>query len=186
MGNIRKDIIAKRQKLDLVYQRSLSLIIKSKIVSLPIFKQSKHIAIYISVRGEIDTLPITEEIWTHNKLCYLPVVAENNTLRFILYKKNDKLIPNQYKIPEPIPSTQKIIAPENLDLVIVPVVGFDKDCNRLGSGAGFYDRTFAFRKTSTKPLLIGIAYELQKVPLKPNCWDIPLDMIITEKNTYIP
>jgi len=185
MDNIRKNIIDKRKTIDLVFQKNSALAIASKLISLKQFKASRQIAIYISVRGEIATLPIIEAIWVNNKLCYLPVVLKNNTLQFVAYEKNDKLILNQYKIPEPIFSAQKIINPENLDLVIVPLVGFDEKCNRLGSGAGFYDRTFACKKTGSKPLLIGIAYEIQKTKITPHSWDIPLDMIITEKETYV-
>ncbi len=75
-----------------------------------------------------------------------------------------------------------------MDLVLIPLVGFDADGNRLGMGAGFYDRTFAFlqqNKRPTKPYLLGIAYEIQKIDqIIAETWDVRLDGIVTEKNFY--
>ena len=181
----RREIIRQRQKVSVTLQKPATLAIRDKLLSLPIFHHSRHIAIYFAVRGEVATAPIIETIWAQNKNAYLPIVTVNNLLNFVLYKKNDKLTTNQYRIPEPIPSPQRNITPQDLDLVIVPLVGFDQNCNRLGSGAGFYDRTFAFRKNCPKPPLIGIAYELQKTNLQPEIWDVTLDYIITEKNIYV-
>ena len=73
--------------------------------------------------------------------------------------------------------------------MIVPLVAFDSNCNRLGMGGGYYDRALAFKQTLSEthsPLLIGLAYELQKVnALEINSWDIPMDGIISETKTYL-
>lgn len=183
-ANIRKNIIGARQKLDVVSQEKATQEITNKLIALDVFKQSKKIAIYYPIRSEINTIPIMETIWAENKCCYLPTIkTSKKTLSFAQYSKNDLLIPGKYKIPEPLP-LQKLIAPQDLDLVIVPVVGFDYACNRLGYGAGFYDQTFAFRKNAPSPFLIGIAYELQKTSFALNPWDVPLDIVITEKGSY--
>lgn len=182
--NIRKTIINERQQLDVVLQEKAALEIKNKLTALDIFKQSKKIAIYYPIRGEVNTIPIIEIIWAENKCCYLPTVkTDKKTLSFAQYLKNDQLIPGKYKIQEPQPP-QKLIAPQNLELIIAPLVGFDEACNRLGYGAGFYDQTFAFRKNIRSPFLIGIAYELQKTSFATNPWDVPLDMVITENKIY--
>jgi 5-formyltetrahydrofolate cyclo-ligase len=73
--------------------------------------------------------------------------------------------------------------------VLVPLVGFDEHCNRLGMGKGFYDRTFGY-KTRTgynKPKLIGLAHECQKIPSVPtDSWDVRLDGVISDRGVYFP
>lgn len=184
MIGIRKKIIAERQKLNVASQDKSSQKIKQRLITLDIFKQSKNIAIYLPIHGEVNTIPIIKTIWAENKHCYLPIVIDKNNLLFALYKKGDSLNANKYKILEPILSPKKLISVENLNLVVVPLVGFDENRNRLGYGAGYYDRTFAFKIAKHEPFLIGIAYELQKTPIIPNPWDVPLDLIITEKKIY--
>jgi 5-formyltetrahydrofolate cyclo-ligase len=70
----------------------------------------------------------------------------------------------------------------------MPLVGFDANCNRLGMGGGFYDRTLAYlrlRRCWRRPLLIGIAHECQRVErLETNTWDVPLDLVVTEERIY--
>ncbi len=72
--------------------------------------------------------------------------------------------------------------------MILPLVGFDADCHRLGMGGGFYDRTLGYLRIRThwrRPRLFGIAHELQKVPrIAAQPWDIPLDAVFTESHTY--
>ena len=81
-----------------------------------------------------------------------------------------------------------MIAARNLDLVIVPLLGFDQDCNRIGMGGGYYDRSFAFRrrfKHVKRPYLLGVAHEAQRVErIKAQPWDVSLDAVVTEKNLY--
>jgi len=89
---------------------------------------------------------------------------------------------NRFNITEPIDQSATVTA-EQLDAVLVPLLGFDQMGNRLGMGGGFYDRSFEFRiKSATKtPVLIGVAYDFQQLdnlPAEP--WDVPLDIIITE------
>jgi 5-formyltetrahydrofolate cyclo-ligase len=91
---------------------------------------------------------------------------------------------NRFGIPEPqLPAAQQW-QPEALDAVLVPLLAFDRHGNRLGSGAGYYDRSFAFlgtRRPRPAPLLIGVAYAMQEVErLAIEPWDVPLDYIATE------
>ena len=82
---------------------------------------------------------------------------------------------------------REMLAPDELDLVLAPLVVFDGNRNRIGMGGGFYDRSFAFRKNSehTIPVLIGVAHEIQKVDrIVPEEWDVQLDMIVTDQAIY--
>lgn len=95
---------------------------------------------------------------------------------------------NIYGIPEPALRNNRLRPPWALDLLLVPLVGFDPECNRLGMGGGFYDRSLAYlarRLHWRRPTLIGIAHEIQKVDrLDTQPWDIPLDMVATEARVY--
>jgi len=95
---------------------------------------------------------------------------------------------NRFNIPEPVVRHDRLIAPRDLDLVILPLLGFDHDCNRIGMGGGFYDRTFAFMHRLNHiagPYLLGLAHEIQRVEvLVMQRWDIPLDAVATEQRIY--
>ena len=94
---------------------------------------------------------------------------------------------NRYRLPEPDVSDDEMLVPEELDLVLAPLVVFDAQRNRIGMGGGYYDRSFAFRKdpANMKPTLIGVAHELQKVDqLIPESWDVQLDMVVTDHAIY--
>jgi len=89
---------------------------------------------------------------------------------------------NRYGIPEPL-SHHPSLTVDKLDLVLVPLVGFDRACNRLGMGAGFYDRCFNHR--GSRPWRIGVAHELQKIAMIPqDAWDKPLHAVITDRKCY--
>ena len=80
-----------------------------------------------------------------------------------------------------------MLAPQALDLVLTPLTVFDAERNRIGMGGGFYDRSFAFRKdpAHTRPRLVGVAHELQKVEhIEPEDWDVRLDLVVTDEAIY--
>jgi 5-formyltetrahydrofolate cyclo-ligase len=152
-------------------------------VQHPVFQASKHIACYYAFQDEMNTQAMIEAIWQAGKICYLPVVLESGLLDFVRYDKNDKLTLNQFSIPEPESKERKFPA-EELDLVILPLIAFDASGHRLGTGGGYYDRTFAFTRVNSQhsPILFGFAYALQQAGCLPaDTWDIQLDGVATEK-----
>ena len=97
---------------------------------------------------------------------------------FFKWFTKDPLIINEYGIPEPI--SNKLVYP---DIIIVPLVAFDKNLNRIGYGGGFYDRYIKKIKKDKKIVLIGLAYSFQKVKkILTNNYDMKLDYIVTEKD----
>ena len=99
-------------------------------------------------------------------------------MNFYSWSFKDPLQVNKYGIPEPI--SNKIVYP---DILLIPLVAFDKNLNRLGYGGGFYDRYIAKLKKNKKVFKIGFAYSFQKVKKIPiSKFDIKLDLIITEKS----
>ena len=178
LQKLRQQIHHKRSNLTQTFRNQAAKKVAKIIINTDIFKDSKHIALYMPVRGEIDPSQILKQ----NKNYYLPIL-ENDHLIFGKYEPGDTLKNNKYGIPEP--TTNIIIQPQDLDMVITPLVAFDKNNNRIGTGKGYYDRTFAFKKQqpSTKPYLMGIAYSFQQITaLSPQPWDIPLNAIVTEQS----
>jgi len=106
-------------------------------------------------------------------------------MHFAKYSNGQTLSKNRFGIPEPSRKVSGALPTFLLSTVLVPLVAFDLEGNRLGMGGGFYDRLFDRKRVKRKPRLIGIAYEFQRVSHLPTeSWDIPLDGVITEKSFY--
>lgn len=183
----RKKLQQQRAKITLSEQKKVSAIITEQLIQHPIFLQSQTIASYNAIQHEIDPSALIQNAWKLKKNCYLPVL-QGKQLLFCAYKADTLLKENRFNIQEPLLSVGACIAPQAIDLVLVPVVGFTEKGQRLGMGAGFYDRSFAFLLNSPKsrrPFLLGLAYEWQKlVSFTEKSWDVPLNAVITEKQIY--
>ncbi len=149
------------------------------------FKTSQHIACYLPLDEEFDTRSLISTIWQTNKICYLPIVL-NKKLLFGRYDKEDELKLNQYGILEPMDQHQ-IVDAGQLDLVIMPLLAFDVHGHRLGTGGGYYDRTFEFLKNEKKKIwMIGLGYASQQTDNIPvDSWDVVLDGVLTEKEVML-
>lgn len=143
-------------------------------------RQAQHIACYWPSDGEISPLPLITILRARGKQVYLPVLdSRENRLYFRLYRRGDKLRPNRFGIPEP-PAVNPSRPVQALDLVLMPLVGFDGQGNRLGMGGGFYDRTLA-GLNAQGPKLIGLAHSIQRAEgLRAAHWDVPLHQIATD------
>ena len=144
-------------------------------------KQNKYnlrnIGGYYPSNFEIDDLKILDLLEKKNYTISLPIIKKNNQMDFFMWLSNDPLKINKYGIPEPISS--KISYP---DILLIPLVGYDKYLNRLGYGGGFYDRYIEKIEKFKKVIKIGLAFSYQKLKSVPvNQHDKKLDFIITEK-----
>ena len=135
-------------------------------MALSLFQKSQRIAFYLAHDGEVDIKNLLNEALRRKKACYLPALqtTKDGHLDFYSYYTENLLIKNRFGIAEPNFTQEKSITITTLDLMFLPLIAFDKKGNRLGRGAGYYDRTLAsLQHYSTKnPLLIGIAYEFQR------------------------
>jgi len=154
------------------------------------FLRAGRVAAYWAADGELDPFPLLRLAHARHKRCHLPVLRPHpaRKLWFVDYGFDEPLTKNVYGIPEPRLRSRRLRLPWALDLLLMPLVGFDAECNRLGMGGGFYDRTLAYlhlRERWRRPLLVGIAHECQRVErLDPNPWDVPLDLVVTERQIY--
>ncbi|MEI6859609.1 MAG: 5-formyltetrahydrofolate cyclo-ligase [Shewanella sp.] len=150
--------------------------------------EAKHVALYLTNDGELDTSVLIEALWALGVQLYLPRLHpfSKGNLLFLAYTPLTPLLQNSLKIWEPKLDITQIIMPNQLDVVITPLVAFDIQGNRMGMGGGFYDRTLAKWKTQGKPFPIGFAHDCQRVESLPyEHWDIPLPMLITPTHTYV-
>jgi 5-formyltetrahydrofolate cyclo-ligase len=179
---LRRERRAARAKLgDAVRQRASERIAHHVIYS-HCLQRSRRIACYLPMADEVDTWPIIARAWRMKKKIYAPITRRNRLLTFREIRPESDLVTTDFGLLKPV-SGQEVGARE-LDLVLVPMVAFDDERQRLGMGGGYYDRTFSFlraRRSLFRPKLVGLAFACQrvdKIPLNP--WDIRLYRVITE------
>ncbi len=187
--NLRRQIRIQRRQLTSIQQQQAAARLATNLTRLPVFQYSRRIALYLPNDGEIDPCYCMDIALAAGKQCYLPVLhpLKFNRLFFARYNPEKKLVANRFGILEPKLRKAKIIVPWSLNIVVLPLVAFDANCNRLGMGGGFYDRTLSFVKKnkSPRPVLIGAAHAFQQVAsISPERWDIPLDMIVTDEGIF--
>jgi 5-formyltetrahydrofolate cyclo-ligase len=186
----RQQLRARRRALSDSERLQRSLALCRRLSRQALFHSSHNIAAYLPADGEVETQPLIELAWRMGKQVYLPVLVPflGNRLWFARLEPDTRLVSNRYGIAEPELIHRQRIAPQALDIVLAPLVGFDRDGNRLGMGGGFYDRSFAYllkRKHWRKPRLIGLAYGFQRLPRLPvQPWDVPLTAVVTDADWY--
>lgn len=182
----RRQLRARRRALSDRERRQLSRALCRQLARQALFRNSERIAVYLPQDGEVETRSLIELCWSLGKQVYLPVLVPylDNRLWFARYHPDSRLVGNRFGIAEPEIVHRQRIAAQALDLVLAPLVGFDRNGNRLGMGGGFYDRSFAFllgRRHWRKPRLVGLAYDFQQLPsLPPQPWDVPLTAVATD------
>ncbi|MEZ0151043.1 MAG: 5-formyltetrahydrofolate cyclo-ligase [Candidatus Reddybacter sp.] len=150
------------------------------------FQHAQRIAYYLANDGEISPQTAIRKVEKRGQQTYLPVLhpLKHNRLYFSSHRNQPALRPNHFGIAEPQLGKNPIAPVWTLDIILLPLVGFDRNGNRMGMGGGFYDRTLARLDNSAmkRPLLIGLAHHCQEVEqLQTQSWDIPLDIIATDK-----
>ena len=181
-NNLRKNMLIKRKNMSQKDIFTFSNKIVNKLMKLPQFINSKNIMLYISFNNEVDTFKLATWCLNNNKTVIAPycIKSTSNIIPFIINNLETDLTKSTFGIMEPKHDILMKANMKNIDLIIVPGVVFDMTCNRIGFGAGYYDRFLPMKAQNTPT--IGIAYDYQiinKVPVGE--YDVPLDFIITEK-----
>lgn len=183
-NDIRQLMRNKRRSLSLQQQADAQVALAKHLTQLPFFYRSKRIAFYLANDGEIDPSLAMSIAAAAGKQCYLPVLhpLKQSRLYFVRYQSGDSLVSNRFGIQEPRLCTTKIMTPIGLDLILLPLVAFDRSGNRLGMGGGFYDRTLARQKCFTR--VIGLAHSCQETDnIVHRPWDITLQAVVTDRGT---
>ena len=187
LTTLRKELKRRRRQLSEHERLAAANAAIGHVVRHPRYRSARRIAAFVGSHGELDPLPLLNHAAAHGKTCYLPVLHpfQSGRLWFCRWQPGEPMRVNRFGITEPLPHWKRIIPPRNLDLVLIPLLGFDDACHRLGMGAGFYDRTLAFvlrTHHARRPFLLGFAHATQRVPSLINRpWDVPLDAIATDQ-----
>ncbi|EKQ52250.1 MULTISPECIES: 5-formyltetrahydrofolate cyclo-ligase [unclassified Clostridium] len=181
---LRKEILIKRKNMNTTEKEKMDKMISDQLYESRYYKEATNIFIYISYDSEIDTKSIICKALKDNKRIYIPRTEfETRIMDAVEIKSFDNLIETNYGLLEPSKKDPHI-NPNELDLIVVPGVAFDRNGGRMGYGAGFYDRFFKkINGDNIKKITkLALAYSLQvldKVPMSEQ--DVPVDFIITEK-----
>jgi 5-formyltetrahydrofolate cyclo-ligase len=184
-SELRRQLRAQRAQLDARTRLSAAEALVKTLEQLPEFLVDTRIAGYWAVAGEMPLHAAYASLRSREQQYFLPLVTAADDLQFGAYHAGADVQANRYGIPEPVAPADALLGPADLDLVLVPLLAFDRRGNRLGSGAGFYDRSFAFLRTTlrpARPVLVGIGYHFQEVgEIAPAAWDVKLDFIATDR-----
>ncbi|MCH9690881.1 MAG: 5-formyltetrahydrofolate cyclo-ligase [Gammaproteobacteria bacterium] len=181
---LRRRMRRARRSLSVYKQRLAAIELARLLGRCPELRRAQRIGIYWPVNGEID--PRLLLYYFPSKQFYLPVLPQPPQLQlsFCRWRGRVPSYRNPFGIPEPLLDRYR---PQLLDLVLLPLVAFDRSGARLGMGAGFYDRTFAYKQLlpGVGPQLIGVAHQLQLTEQLPvDSWDIPLNAVATDCRLY--
>ena len=188
---LRRLLRQARRALTPTQQRQAARGLYKQLAQHPLFRRAKHIALYLPNDGEIDPRLLLRAAQRRGKATYLPVLSPWPQTKMVFQRihPGEKMQPNRFRIPEPRKNITRQRKVWTLDLVLLPLVGFDDAGGRLGMGGGFYDRSLAYlarRKQWRKPTLLGLAHECQKVErLAQASWDVPLQGTVSDRQWYI-
>lgn len=182
---LRQQLRARRRTLSAPERMAAAEALAARLLSLAQAPTSGYVGGYWAMDGEIALHAWQLRLPSDCVYC-LPVLGDDERLRFAPWRPGDALVSNRFGVPEPNVAASSLLEPDAMALVAVPLVGFDALGNRLGMGGGWYDRSFAFRQTrSAPPYLIGAAFSLQQIPaLIAEAWDVRLDGVCTEASVF--
>jgi len=183
-GQLRAELRKRRNELDGAARFAAARAVAEHLDDIPGYVAARRVAGYWAIGGELPLSSVVAALDRDEARTFLlPTVptGKRGKLAFSPWHVGEAVEANRFGIPEPIAT--ELLEGSSLDVVLLPVVAFDRQGHRLGTGGGYYDRTFAFRQaTSPPPLLIGIAFACQEVDsIEVAAWDVDLDWVVTER-----
>jgi 5-formyltetrahydrofolate cyclo-ligase len=180
---LRQRLRARRRELDPAQRAAAALAITRHIDATRWLRVPRPVGLYVSVGLEVSTEPLRALARRRRCPVYLPRITDYRRHSMVFARDRGELsLPNRHGIPEP--ALDQSVPARTLSVVFLPLLGFDDDGARLGSGAGYYDRAFAFRRHRRswhRPLLVGLAYRCQRLDhIELGRHDVPLDAVVTE------
>ena len=177
---LRKSVRKKLAGLSPAVAHAKSMAASKRLLALPEFDRARVVMIYLPLPGELDVTPIALRGWQEQKVIAAPKTSwdDRHIIPLEIRSLETGLVTGNYGLREP--ADGEPIPPDLLDLVIVPGLAFDRKGNRLGRGAGFYDRFLA--SPHLRAVTVGMAWReqvVEKVPVKKN--DIPVHMLVTDE-----
>ncbi len=184
----RRRLRAARRSLDRQRRDRAARAVMRHALACGAYLRARRVGLYWPIDGELDTRPLLSHAIRDGKQVYLPGFAgcPPGEMRWRRYTDTTPMRRLRLGVTEPV-APRRTLAPGRLDLVFAPLVAFDRHGNRIGMGAGYYDRCFAFlHGPSKRPVLMGLAYHFQEVPeICPHPWDVPLAVVITDRGPVV-
>lgn len=178
--NLREQLRQRAERLDSAYCRRADASIRRAVLALPEYAAAAMVFCYVGTAREIQTDPLIARMMADGKTVAVPLCTGKGLMEGRQIRSLTELQPGRYGIPEP-PQTAPVIAPEGMDLIIVPCLSADRTGHRLGYGGGFYDRYLP--QTSCPAVLL--CREQMMVPGIPvEAHDVQLDQVISEEGVY--
>ena len=177
---IRKEIRRKFKAYSFLEKSGKSAIIKDRLFNEEEFKRARVVMFYVSLKDEVDTFIMIDEALKAGKRIAVPVILkeENRLIAGEIHNRLEDLESQHFGIYQPRQDRVKEIPLDDIDLVVVPGVAFDRKNIRLGRGHGYYDRFLSGLPKRTKT--IGLAFDFQVLKdLPQDLHDVPVSKIIT-------
>jgi 5-formyltetrahydrofolate cyclo-ligase len=186
-ADIRRQLRARRKALSPAARLAASLALVRLALRHHLLAKGRRIGLYIPANHEIDVRPLLNRAVAMRVTCFLPIVPSRGRKRMWFSEMGDHAAwaLNRYGIPEYLHPLAKRVRARRLDLLFMPLLGFDARGFRLGMGGGYYDASLSYRKNCRhwrRPRIVGVAYSVQEAERLPNdAWDIPLDAVLTDR-----
>ena len=184
---VRKHYIDKRNKLSAEEIKSSSKVLAEKFIVSGLWKNCRCIHIFISIPGKAETdtsflIDFFFDLHPEIKVCTSVIDANGNDLLHTCITPVTTYVPNKWNIPEPVERTA--LHEKEIDLVLLPLLAFDKKGNRVGYGKGFYDRFLQNCKPDV--IKVGLSlFEPTEELIEADSWDVPLNWVVTPTEVYI-
>lgn len=180
----RSRMSVRRNELDAKQRITAAAGALRSLQALPDFLTDSCIAGYWAVRGELPLNLAVASLRRNAQNYFLPILDDDRRLRFAAYTEGTALRSNRYGIPEPDVGVDSLRDAGDMDMILLPLLAFDRGGHRLGTGGGWYDRSLAFLRGVTRPsrpLLVGVGYAFQEVDtISSESWDVDLDYVATD------
>ena len=186
-AQLRDELRTRRRATPAATRIAAAQALAERLLALPFMPAAGYVAGYWAMDGEIALHAWQLRLPSALTYC-LPVLGRDKRLRFAPWRPGEPLASNRFGIPEPDVTASALLEPGTMALVVAPLVGFDASGQRLGMGGGWYDRSFAFRKThAPPPWLVGAAFATQQCEdgITRQPWDVALDAVCTDRDTLI-
>lgn len=182
---LRETLRARRRGMGAAARIAAAEAVAGRLLALPWAPQRGHVAGYWASDGELALHVWQLRLPPEVRYC-LPVLGDDRTLRFVPWRAGEPLVTNRYGIPEP-ERLDTALPADAMDMIVLPLVGFDAVGQRLGMGGGWYDRSLAFRlDRAAPPHLVGVGFAAQRLAALPAApWDVPLDAVCTDTATHL-
>lgn len=176
---LRASIKQKRRALSIEYRQQASRKMQAELTRLPCYQAAEYIMLYMAMPDEVQLDELIAMVLKDGKKAVIPLVTGAGLMEAVELSDMADLVPDKYGIKTVSEEKRRLIAPDKIDLIIVPGVAFDKAGHRLGMGGGFYDR---FMLRASRAVRAALAYDCQLLAAVPaEVHDLTVDYIITEK-----